>query len=787
MTVVTTRRTAFPDVDSVAIAILIAAVTAFFFDVLFLGSEICFRDLLSYFYPVRKVLHDVVASGAFPLWNRAWSAGQPLAANPAYEVFYPPQWLTFLPNFDFGFRLHLVVHFYVAAAGMYALLRDLRLRAAASLFGAFSFALGGPLVSLLNLPPLLFAWAWLPLIVMFARRTLLAPSLRAAAAVVLLLGLQLLTGEPVTILQTWVIVAAMLLLHVAPFWRDSRRALRFALGGATLFAAAACVAAVQLIPAIDHVAGSSRGSTMAFSMVEAWSMPPHRIVEVLLPSWMGVTFGDGAVYWGSNAYGGLKAPYILSIYAGLAAAVFAIAGFATRRRGWRVAAVAGAASYLVAIGSHTPLLRLLYETGIFSLVRFPEKMILAGLFVLTVFAATVLDGILDGDRRLASAAGAVAGIVTALMLAMALATLAPPFESLFRDFWRLGDHPLAGRMVAVFREGALLNAGRAAALCAIAFLAFRGRMRVCLVALASFVAIDLVPVASSLFIRVSPSLYTQAPPVTATLAAGGDPGRIFHAGERVHSRVLANYFVIGEPVYWLARNGLYARTPAIWGFDTVLEQDYDATILRATADFHDAVQTLARRDGPWRETVLAMSNVAWYGLPIDPSPEAVSDAAVAARTTTARFLRIPANPRYYFADSVVQAGGKDAFVRAMSSVPRSRRVAFVSFAAFAPAPARVLAVRESANDATIDVDASGVSLLVMSVTPHKYWKATIDGSPAQLAVVNLGYQGLVVPGGRHRIAMRYRNPLIGLGGAVSLLTIAACVVVFATGGRRRSR
>jgi hypothetical protein len=35
--------------------------------------------------------------------------------------------------------------------------------------------------------------------------------------------------------------------------------------------------------------------------------------------------------------------------------------------------------------------------------------------------------------------------------------------------------------------------------------------------------------------------------------------------------------------------------------------------------------------------------------------------------------------------------------------------------------------------------------------------------------------------------MRYRNPLIGLGGAVSLLTIAACVVVFATSGRRRNR
>jgi uncharacterized membrane protein YfhO len=63
--------------------------------------------------------------------------------------------------------------------------------------------------------------------------------------------------------------------------------------------------------------------------------------------------------------------------------------------------------------------------------------------------------------------------------------------------------------------------------------------------------------------------------------------------------------------------------------------------------------------------------------------------------------------------------------------------------------------------------------LVASVTGHRCWSATIDGQPAPLIATNLAYQGLVVPAGTHTIAMRYRNPLIPIGAAISLLTLIA--------------
>ncbi len=145
---------------------------------LFFGNQFFFRDLASYYYPTKYIIRETILSGQFPFWNRFYSAGQPMAANPEYEVFYPLQWLTLLPSYDFGFRAHILVHLYLAAIGMYCLLRSTGLRIAASLFGAVSFGLGGPFLSLVNLLPILFCFAWLPLILLFARRAMAHPNRR---------------------------------------------------------------------------------------------------------------------------------------------------------------------------------------------------------------------------------------------------------------------------------------------------------------------------------------------------------------------------------------------------------------------------------------------------------------------------------------------------------------------------------------------------------------------------------------------------------------------------------
>ncbi|HEY6843963.1 MAG TPA: hypothetical protein VI391_07330, partial [Thermoanaerobaculia bacterium] len=145
-----------------ATALLVLLTLLLFADVVFIGRAFYFRDVTRFYYPTKRVLHDIVASGEFPFWNPTTAAGQPLAANPDYGTFYPGQWMLLLPGFDFWFRLHVVLHFSMAAAGAFVLLRRLTQRIESALFGAIVFGFGGLTLGLSCLLPYLYCLAWLP-------------------------------------------------------------------------------------------------------------------------------------------------------------------------------------------------------------------------------------------------------------------------------------------------------------------------------------------------------------------------------------------------------------------------------------------------------------------------------------------------------------------------------------------------------------------------------------------------------------------------------------------------
>jgi len=59
-------------------------VVVLYADILFAGRGFFLLDITSYHIPMKWVVRDILLHGELPLWNRAYSAGQPLAANPAY-------------------------------------------------------------------------------------------------------------------------------------------------------------------------------------------------------------------------------------------------------------------------------------------------------------------------------------------------------------------------------------------------------------------------------------------------------------------------------------------------------------------------------------------------------------------------------------------------------------------------------------------------------------------------------------------------------------------------------
>src|SRR3954470_21303152 len=239
--------------DLLAVALLFLIATISFADVLFGVNQLYMRDLTRYYYPAKQILRDVVQHGEFPYWNRYFSAGQPIAANPEHEVFYPLTWLILLPSYDLGYRLHILIHIYIGLLGMYALLRSMEIRPYASFFGALSFGLGGIYLSYVNLLPILFCAAWLPLTCLYVRRFLLHHHARDFALGALFLGLQFLVAEPTTVLQTGFLLGTYALYRA---WYSRPRITKsitrviwiglVSLGGLA-------VGAAQILPALDHV------------------------------------------------------------------------------------------------------------------------------------------------------------------------------------------------------------------------------------------------------------------------------------------------------------------------------------------------------------------------------------------------------------------------------------------------------------------------------------------------------------------------------------------------------
>lgn len=748
----------FRSPDRHALTFLALLIAILYADILLFGRGLYLQDLTSYHLPMKWIVRDVVQHGEFPFWNRFYSGGQPLAANPAYEVFYPPQWLIFLPDFSFGFQLHIVVHFLIAALGMYLLLRGLDCGVLAATFGASVLVLSGPFLSLSARLPLLFSLSWMPLLLHLVRTALMARTRVALVLAALVASLQLILGEPTVALQTWILIAGMVVWRARATRRHSLR--EDGIRIASVFVLAALIGAVQLLPAIDHARDSVRSEAFPFEVVSNWSMPPLRVAELMVPSlFRHVTDerGNAAL---ASMYPFRTEPFLGEIYLGVLVVLLAFAGLAAAATGSGAVVAALVTSILLAVGDHTPLLRLLYAMHLVRAIRYPEKFLLLGAFALIVWAAVIFDRILRGDRRLARAAFVLAVLWALLSLFMALGA-GTALQAKSHFVW---------------------NASRA--LLAVILLAFARRKTLHPVWPLAVVALSLLDLwmATRFLVPRMPASYFEAPPLAAKIAPEARGHRVFPQAywqSWEQEPVAASWFAgRAEPTYWwMVRNSMGEHLPARWGYELALEDDVDRTSLKNTDAFREAMKQARRsRIARAEEPFLKMSNV---GLrlalqPVDSAPVASTETIAVDAVPTAPY------PRYFFADAVEHASTIGELRSKLDLQRGLQNVAFADLESFRPASGVVTRVVENANAARMEVRATGRAFLVMSVTSHRGWKATIDGKPLELIPVNIAYQGALIPAGSHVVQMRYRNGWVLVGGVVSLLTLAGVVASLAS-------
>jgi hypothetical protein len=75
------------------------------------------------------------------------------------------------------------------------------------------------------------------------------------------------------------------------------------------------------------------------------------------------------------------------------------------------------------------------------------------------------------------------------------------------------------------------------------------------------------------------------------------------------------------------------------------------------------------------------------------------------------------------------------------------------------------------DNAAVEIVTSSVApgVLVLTDAWHPSWKASVDGQPAYLGIVDEAFRGVVLPSGRHTVEMTYAPRTLGAASVISLL------------------
>jgi hypothetical protein len=283
------------------------------------GASLYFRDLSLYFFPLRRFALERLRAGELAFWNPFLHEGVPMSL-PA--VGYLPDLLGALAPGPQLLTLLLALHVPLAALFFFALARGLGLPDQAACGGAVLYALGGFLLSTVNLYVYVQAAAWAPLVVLSIVRLMRSSvGTRSVAAVALCVAVALTTTGLEIVAQA---VAAGLLLGM-----ERQRPVAALARLAAALALAALLAAPVLVLVVGQVAGSARGRGFPPDVVLAHSVHPFALVQTVVGSLFGNPANLANEWWGQNFFP-RGFPYVLSLYLGAVALALAATGLGER-------------------------------------------------------------------------------------------------------------------------------------------------------------------------------------------------------------------------------------------------------------------------------------------------------------------------------------------------------------------------------------------------------------------------------------------------------------------------
>jgi hypothetical protein len=174
------------------------------------------NDALNYFMPVRFQISEAISSHHYPFWSPYFNLGYALNGDMQSGVWNPfVQFFSlFGPYTLYTLQLETLLYIFLSGAGMYLLLRQMRMPVTTALFAAVAYMLCGFNSDCCQYLNWISSAAFLPFVVLFYYKTLKGKKLVHSLAAGFFLYLMFVTAYPAHFIVALYLLAAIFVYHV---------------------------------------------------------------------------------------------------------------------------------------------------------------------------------------------------------------------------------------------------------------------------------------------------------------------------------------------------------------------------------------------------------------------------------------------------------------------------------------------------------------------------------------------------------------------------------------------
>ncbi|HEY2432115.1 MAG TPA: YfhO family protein [Vicinamibacterales bacterium] len=744
------------------------------------------RDLVLSFRSRFFFLRHAVWSGTFPFWDPYVANGQPAVNDALYQLFHLPSLpiRLLLPELV-AYNLWVGLPVPLAGLGMYAFLRR-QSRPSAAAFGAVAYALSGTIVSSTNFPNLSWSVAAVPYVFWALERLIERGTAAATALFALMIALQALAGEPVTLAATLVIAGAYAALPEGR-WRRPQIALLAAAGEV----AGVLLAAVQYVPLLD----ASRHSLRALAVdVDFWAFHPLALFELAVPHFFGDFFHSNLRETGwMLALNSGRDPFYYSMYIGVPVAMLAAVAAISRRPRTIFWTAVIAACAIASLGRFTPVYPLLRELiPPLRSFRFPVKYLSLSAFGIATLAAFAFEWLLDRDvpRRPLRGVLVAACLLAALaygFVAWVLIAPALPIRACFElARWAHVPNPIQGAEFVLYRARPLFSALMLKLLCT-AFLLWvaasaRREWRLALGVLGAMAVVDLLGSNAGVNPTIDARLIA-APAWTEQIPH--DSHERVYVGGRLEGYV--NTTDVDAPRYARYLDEYDELTQRFLIINQFLFNPSGAAIRESLSfDLPVLWPTEFARAGGWfqiapradRLRYLQRVGTRFVVLPTPPYPGAKPLAQLVSAEQEHLYDAFPGARRAYVVGDALLGPSVEWQIQGMfqerfdpsTGVLVSDRPPPPAGMPGAPVPKSADFLEDGLNRVVIRAGLPGDGYLALLDTYNPDWRVAVDGTPAPMIRADGLFRAVHLTRGSHVVSFTYHPSAFYLGAQISAVT-----------------